>query len=139
MAKEKSTIIDDLPTDKDALDFTPYAEALVKIVKTARTPLTVGVFGRWGSGKTSLMRMVRKRVTEEFAFPVVWFDAWKYEREEALWRALIVRVLGALRAEEHETKADQEDHATFVKTLDDLEASLYRAVEREEKGEVRID
>ena len=46
MAKEKSTIIDDLPTDVDKLDFTPYVEALVKIVKTARTPLTVGVFGK---------------------------------------------------------------------------------------------
>ncbi len=137
MAKDKSIIIDDLPTDKDALDFAPYVEALVKIVKTARTPLTVGVFGKWGSGKTSLMRMVKSRLPK--TFPVVWFDAWKYEREEALWRALIVRVLGTLRAEEHETKADQQDHATFVKTLDDLEASLYRAVEREEKGEVRID
>ncbi len=27
-----------------------------------RTPLTIGVFGTWGSGKTSLMRMVRNKV-----------------------------------------------------------------------------
>jgi len=35
---------------------------LVDIIKTGSTPLTIGVFGTWGSGKTSLMRMVKKRL-----------------------------------------------------------------------------
>ena len=26
------------------------------------TPLTLGVFGRWGSGKTSLMQLMRQQV-----------------------------------------------------------------------------
>ena len=74
MPDPKTYILDDLPTDKDALDFTPYVETLVDVCKTASTPLTIGVFGTWGSGKTSLMKMVQKKLPE--GYTVAWFDAW---------------------------------------------------------------
>ena len=63
---------------------------------STRTPLTIGVFGTWGSGKTSLMRMVKQKLPADFR--VAWFDAWKYEKEETVWRALLLQVLAALRA-----------------------------------------
>jgi hypothetical protein len=34
MPNPKTYILDDLPTDKDALDFTPYVETLVDVCKT---------------------------------------------------------------------------------------------------------
>ena len=46
----KTYILDDQWTDKDALDFTPYVETLADIIQTSNTPLTIGVFGTWGSG-----------------------------------------------------------------------------------------
>jgi pantothenate kinase-related protein Tda10 len=61
----KTFILDDLPTDTDALDFQPYVDTLVDIIQTGSTPLTIGVFGGWGSGKTSLMRMVKKGLLEK--------------------------------------------------------------------------
>lgn len=72
-------ILDDLPADRDALDFGPYIATLADIVAspTTRTPLTIGVFGTWGSGKTSLLRMVRARLPKSFR--VAWFDVWKRE------------------------------------------------------------
>lgn len=39
----------DLPATQDELGFAPSAAAL------ADTPLTVGIYGPWGSGKTSMM------------------------------------------------------------------------------------
>ncbi len=54
MPATKTFILDDLPTDTDALDFQPYVDTPVDIIQTGSTPLTVGVFGSWGSGKTSL-------------------------------------------------------------------------------------
>ena len=74
----KTYILDDLPTDKDALDFTPYVKTLVNICRTASTPLTIGVFGTWGSGKTSLMKMVQQKLPNNYT--VAWFDAWKYDK-----------------------------------------------------------
>ena len=56
----KTYIVNDQPPangETDALDFTPYGETLADIIQTGDTPLTIGVFGTWGSGKTSLMKM----------------------------------------------------------------------------------
>ena len=50
------------------------------------------------------MRMMRRRiderpVEEREAFPIqtIWFNAWMYSREESLWRALLLHVLGGVR------------------------------------------
>ncbi|HEY9153065.1 MAG TPA: SUMF1/EgtB/PvdO family nonheme iron enzyme, partial [Anaerolineales bacterium] len=130
MPDSKTYILDDLPTDHDALDFTPYVETLVDVCKTASTPLTIGVFGTWGSGKTSLMQMVKNGLPENFT--VAWFDAWKYDKEETLWRTFLLTVLSALR-----DAAKKKDNPT--EDLDRLETLLYQAIDIEKAGGVTID
>ena len=56
MTSPKTYIVNDQATEIDALDFTPYVETLADIIQTGNIPLTIGVFGTWGSGKTSLMK-----------------------------------------------------------------------------------
>ena len=133
------SLASDLPTDEDKLDFEPYARTLAEIAAddSTSTPLTIGLYGPWGSGKTSLMKMIRRYLKEDkpgMHYPVVWFDAWKYDREDALWRALVLRVLHTVRTQK-EVMEDEDLQNRF----DDLEASLYKVVEREELGEVRIE
>lgn len=125
----KTYIVNDQPTETDALDFTPYVETLADIIQTGNTPLTIGVFGTWGSGKTSLMKMVKKQLPNDFT--VAWFDAWKYDKEETLWRAFLLSVLTAVR------KTIKEGQST--EDLEYLETMLYRAVEIEKAGGVTID
>ena len=50
MTSSKTYIVNDQATETDALDFTPYVETLADIIQTGNTPLTIGVFGTWGSG-----------------------------------------------------------------------------------------
>lgn len=124
---KKTFILDDLPTDTDALDFQPYVDTLVDIAQSGSTPLTIGVFGGWGSGKTSLMKMVRKGLPKSFS--VAWFDAWKYDKEETLWRAFLLSILTALHT--NQKLSDEE--------LTRLTAMLYRALDLEKSGGVTID
>jgi predicted KAP-like P-loop ATPase len=83
----------------DRLRFSHYADVLAEVVLTVDTPITIGIFGPWGSGKTSLMRLVaeqliNRRTAGHRWARVVWFNAWQYERDQgALWRALLLRVL----------------------------------------------
>lgn len=61
MSENKTYIVNDQATEVDGLDFTPYVETLADITQTGNTPLTIGVFGTWGSSKTSSMKLVKNK------------------------------------------------------------------------------
>lgn len=126
-SNSKTYIVNDQPTETDGLDFTPYVETLADIIQTGNTPLTIGVFGGWGSGKTSLMKMLKNKLPQTYT--VAWFDAWKYDKEDTLWRAFLLNVLFAM---EKTVGAEAED-------LQKLKTLLYRGLEFEKTGGVTID
>ena len=68
----------------DLLKFSAYAEVLARATIETRDSITIGVFGEWGTGKTSLMRLIHQKVDEDKAAAAVWFNAWQYEKEEHL-------------------------------------------------------
>ncbi|MDD3860738.1 MAG: P-loop NTPase fold protein, partial [Bacteroidales bacterium] len=41
----------------------------------------IALFGNWGSGKTTLVNDIIKKIDWETFHPIV-FDAWKYERDD---------------------------------------------------------
>ncbi len=85
-------LIDD-PAAKPALGFEEYAEAFEEIVCASPPRFAVGIFGGWGSGKTTLMRAIESRIKVREDVIPVWFNAWRYEREEQL----IIPLLDVLR------------------------------------------
>jgi uridine kinase len=48
----------------DSLEIASYHEALVDFIKKTDTPMTIGVQGEWGSGKTSLLNQIWNRLEE---------------------------------------------------------------------------
>jgi len=79
--------------DRDQLGFAPLAAALAGYLRNSKTgvPLTMAISGKWGSGKSSLMAMLRDEL-EEGGFPVVWFNAWHHERDDQLLAALVENI-----------------------------------------------
>ena len=67
-----------------------------------KTPLTIGIYGGWGTGKSSAMRWLQgllnhwndhgQSENKITAYPV-WFDPWKYQEQEDVWRGLIAEVI----------------------------------------------
>src|SRR6185312_9380309 len=51
-------------------------------------PLTLAVTGKWGSGKSSLMSLLKERL-EASGFRPVWFNAWHHQQENQLFAALL--------------------------------------------------
>lgn len=92
----------DNETSVDLLGFDYLVDSLELVLTEPRLlPLTVGVLGDWGSGKSSLLRMVgeRLRLSAEGAlspYIVVPFSPWRYEAYEDVKTALMDSVLTAL-------------------------------------------
>src|SRR5262249_20371357 len=85
----------DTPTTDDLLGYERFTAPIVQRIVSAtskNTPLTIGVYGGWGIGKTSFLKMVDKALQKEHIHPI-WFNAWKYDKEDNLWSALIQTIL----------------------------------------------
>lgn len=96
----------DRETVEDCLGFSSYVESLADVcLEPEIAPLTVGIFGSWGSGKTSLMQMLRAQIDARAvgaagsgnpACVTLWFNAWRYEGREEIQSALIHAILREL-------------------------------------------
>jgi hypothetical protein len=96
---ESFTVLLDDPTVQPRLGFNVYADAFAQVIEHSRPQFAVGIFGDWGSGKTTLMRAIERRVAAkpDLMLPV-WFNAWRYEREEHLIIPLLDNLREALEA-----------------------------------------
>lgn len=65
----------------DILGFGSRAEEIVNFIVASRSRfMTVGVLGDWGSGKTSMMRLIEAGLQQKKK-KTVWFNAWRYDHE----------------------------------------------------------
>ena len=80
-------------SDRDALKLKPIALALSRFLRNEATqpPITVAVTGGWGTGKSSLMNLLRTDLRRYGARPV-WFNAWHHRDETHLLAALLENV-----------------------------------------------
>jgi tetratricopeptide (TPR) repeat protein len=101
---------------EDSLGFRALAQTLKEIVCSSETPLTIGVYGEWGSGKTSLMRMTQDLLEGGAGVKTIWFDAWKFDKSYDLRVALIHTILRKI----------QEDKSTPQKIKEKAEELLKR-------------
>jgi len=88
----------------DLLEMNQHAKALADYIKQDRKlPFTIGIFGEWGEGKTTMVNFVKNHlappppaVGPPSPFNFVSFSAWPYTTSEKLWRALILEIAKVL-------------------------------------------
>ena len=79
--------------EEDAFGHSHHVDTLEEIIRTCETPCNVGLFGRWGVGKTSILNLLINRVREkEFLrsrFDIIRIDAWKFSKESLRQQILL--------------------------------------------------
>lgn len=75
----------DSESDQDFLNFTEVADQIaIMATNPALLPISIGVFGSWGTGKSTVLKLVESRLAKEGKKGentpiVVKFDAWMYQ------------------------------------------------------------
>ena len=110
----------DQASGDDKLNYARFAEAFATLVNNpeAKTPITIGIYGQWGSGKSFLMKKIIQALKgEQTASPkkiqerlgvffqklfrrkikpvdtiVIEFNAWVYSGSEHLWASLVTHL-----------------------------------------------
>lgn len=77
---------------KQDLDFayTEFAESLAQIIENAPRPFTIGMFGKWGAGKSTIIQNLEDKLDER-KYIYLGFDVWKYEAD-ALRRSFLIDI-----------------------------------------------
>lgn len=102
-----------IPLDRDQLGVAPYVSMLATVIADRETPLplSVGIFGAWGSGKSYFMAMLRDRIAglagtgERYCTEIVQigFNAWHYT-DSNLWASLGDEIFRQLAGSEPSTR-----------------------------------
>jgi hypothetical protein len=108
-----------LTEETDAFGHRDYAAAIASIVRDATPPFTLGLFGPWGLGKTTIIEEVARRLREEVAFG--YFDVWRYE-DDALRRQFLRDIATQLYPDESSFDPEKE--------LSDLDEASSEKLER---------
>jgi hypothetical protein len=78
------------PFKNDMLKLQESVRNVATLIQQVETPFTLGVYGAWGSGKTSFMKMLEAVLKGGSSnCHTYWFEAWKYENELTLMLPLL--------------------------------------------------
>jgi Cdc6-like AAA superfamily ATPase len=104
--------VNDTVAVEDQLGFAYYVDAFAELIAAPDThpPLTIGIYGSWGMGKSFLLRHIESRLSEEEFkkrpqsvgsepqpdVHVVHFNAWEYSAAEVIWPGLVRKILDEL-------------------------------------------
>ena len=79
--------------EQDKLEFYPLANGLARFILNPATkpPLTIAITGKWGKGKSSLMKLLQGILSKQGVRPV-WFNAWHHQHEEQIFASLMANI-----------------------------------------------
>ena len=85
--------------NKDNLGIQTHTNSLIRFISSTNTPITVGIQGEWGSGKTSLINSIHHAFESEETVKQIWINSWEYSLlstpEEALLK-IVNRIIDEL-------------------------------------------
>lgn len=104
----------DKETAQDLLGYTAHARLLKEVVTNEKNlPITIGLYGDWGSGKSSILKILEEQLNNENDAVVIYFDGWSFESFDDAKMALIQGIVDAL----------EDDKKFFDKVGDELSES----------------
>lgn len=125
----------DNETTQDLLGYQVHADLLKKIIlNDAMLPISIGVFGNWGSGKSSLMLLLQQSLQEWEKSQVneyhniilqVYFNSWQFESYDSTKLTMIESILEALDKDINTRKDVFERADDFLARINFLKVGVF--------------
>src|SRR3984893_2705110 len=113
----------DNETERDFLNFTGIADTVAEIIVQAQgRPISIGVSGAWGVGKSSMIKLIRTSLTQRAKkgdrdFIFVEFNAWLYQGYDDARAALMEVIANKLAEEAQSRKKGVEKAKEFLQRI----------------------
>jgi hypothetical protein len=129
--QEKKLLFVDAPVataEADKFQHSAYVETLKKIITECETPINIGIFGKWGAGKTTIINLLRQSLrrgrthTGNINF-LVPFDVWKYSGD-SLRRQFLIHLNAQLPERRQLLEIDSKLYATTEEESDEKKPLL---------------
>ena len=109
----------DSETEIDFLDYEYMVEILEDIICNDNLlPASIGIYGDWGSGKSSLMHMCIKKLESEKKAKCLIFNGWLFESYSDAKSALLNSILDAIGEEQTLTEKGKKILKGLYKSID---------------------
>ena len=98
--------VSDQETEIDMLYYSSVAKTIIKLIQeSTNAPVTIGIHGDWGAGKSSILMMIESAVKSEENILFIRFNGWQFQGFEDAKVALIETIITELRdyKEENDT------------------------------------
>lgn len=67
-----------LNLNEDLLGVKKYIDGLIDYITICSTPMTIAIQGDWGTGKTSIMNMIKDGIEDKCLY--AWFNTWEFSQ-----------------------------------------------------------
>lgn len=111
--------VTDVPVQEinnDKFEIKKYVVGLSEFIENCDTPMTISIQGDWGSGKTSMMNML-KGIIETHKVQTIWFNTWQFSQfslDNNLVFAMLNILINELSEKDNATKANIKSIMTRV-------------------------
>src|SRR3990170_1361781 len=95
----QAILIDDVE-EAPTHDFISLNKTISNLIRNSTPHFTIGIYGEWGTGKTTLMKSIEANLQGADSYEggqkilPIWFNAWKYEREDSLATVSLLKTVG---------------------------------------------
>lgn len=122
----------DNETKQDLLGYQVHADLLKRIIlNDSMLPISIGVFGNWGSGKSSLMLLLQQGIEQWKSdnkgqkVLQVCFNSWQFEGYESTKLTMIDTILKALNDDIASNKSVFDKADDFIKKIKVLKVGVF--------------
>ncbi len=119
----------DNETARDFLNFSGVADTVAEIIIQANgRPISIGVSGAWGVGKSSMIKLIRRALEgRNGSFVFVEFNAWLYQGYDDARAALLEVIATTLTAEAEKRKTGLDKAQELLRRVNWLRAAKLTA------------